>query len=128
MDEWAPIPNLRDRTRRRAGISPCPAGIHEGDRMNLFRKNWTPREADEWTVHDWVAVIVSPLIYLLLTIGVMLSMLLVTAGFFMLGAAIVLLVLLVRVINPKLDAISEAYEKRQKEYIEELERKVKWEE
>ena len=96
--------------------------------MSLFRKDWTPREADEWTIHDWVAVIVSPVIYLLLTIGVMLSALLVTAGFFLLGAAIVLLVILVRVINPKLDAISEAYEKRQKEYIEELERKVKWEE
>jgi len=96
--------------------------------MKLFRRNWTPKEADEWTIHDWIAVIVSPLIYVLLTIGVMLSMLLVTAGFVMLAAAIVLLVLLVKVINPKLDAISEGYEKRQKGYIEELERKVKWEE
>ena len=57
----------------------------------------------------------------------MLSMLLITAGFVMLAAAIVLLVLLVRVINPKLAAMSEGYEKKQKEYIEELERKVKWE-
>ena len=96
--------------------------------MRIFRTDWTPREADEWTVHDWIAVIVSPLVYLLLTMGVMLSMLLVTAGFVMLAAAILLLVLLVKVINPKLDAISEGYEKRQKEYIEELERKVKWEE
>ena len=96
--------------------------------MKLFRKNWTPREADEWTVHDWIAVIVSPIVYVLLTVGVMLSMLLVTAGFVMLVAAVILLALLVKVINPKLDAISEAYEKRQKEYIEELERKVKWEE
>ena len=96
--------------------------------MSLFRKNWTPREADEWTVHDWIAVIISPMIYVLLTIGVMLSMLLITAGFIMLAAAIVLLVLLIRVINPKLDAISEGYEEKQKEYIEELERKVKWEE
>lgn len=95
--------------------------------MSLFRKNWTPREADEWTVHDWIAVIISPMIYVLLTIGVMLSMLLITAGFIMLAAAIVLLVLLIRVINPKLDAISEGYEEKQKEYIEELERKVKWE-
>ena len=96
--------------------------------MNLFRNNWTPREADEWTVHDWIAVIVSPLVYVLLTVGVMLSMLLVTAGFVMLAAAVILLVLLVKVINPKLDAISEGYEKRQREYIEDLERKVKWEE
>jgi hypothetical protein len=102
----------------------APAG---GFAVSLFGKKWTPGEADEWTVHDWIAVIVSPLIYVLLTLGVMLSMLLVKAGFFLLASAIVLLVLLVRVINPKLDAISEGYEKRQKEYIEELERKVKWE-
>jgi hypothetical protein len=95
--------------------------------LSLFRKKWTPGEADEWSVQDWVAVIISPVIYLLLTLGVMLSMLLVTVGFVLLASAIVLLVLLVRVINPKLDAISEGYEKKQKEYIEELERKVKWE-
>jgi sensor histidine kinase YesM len=95
--------------------------------MRLFRKDWTPREADEWTAEDWIAVIVSPVIYILLTVGVMLSMLLMTVGFVMLASAIVLLVVLVRVINPKLSAISEGYEKKQREYIEELERKVKWE-
>jgi hypothetical protein len=96
--------------------------------MNLFRKEWTPGEADEWTVHDTVAVIISPLVYILITIGCMLSCLLIPVGFFLLAAGVILLIVLIRVINPKLSAISAGYEKKQKQYIEELERKVKWEE
>lgn len=96
--------------------------------MNLFRKEWTPREADEWTIHDTVAVIISPLIYLLIMVGCMLSCLLIPVGFVLLAASVVLLIVLIRVINPKLSAISAGYEKKQKQYIEELERKVKWEE
>jgi hypothetical protein len=95
--------------------------------MNLFRKEWTPAEADEWTIHDTVAVIISPLIYLLITIGCMLSFLLIPVGFVLLAVGLILLIVLIRVINPKLGAISEGYEKKQKQYIEELERKVKWE-
>ena len=95
--------------------------------MSLFRKDWTPEQADEWGINDWVAVIVSPVIYVLILVGAALSMLLIPAGFVMLGAGIILLVLLLRVIDPKLAAVSRGYEKKQKEYIEELERKVKWE-
>jgi len=96
--------------------------------MNLFRKEWTPREADEWTIHDTAAVIISPLIYLFITIGCMLSLLLVPVGFVLLAVGVILLIVLIRIINPKLSAVSEGYEKKQKQYIEELERKVKWEE
>jgi hypothetical protein len=96
--------------------------------MNLFRKEWTPREADEWTIHDTLAVIISPLVYLLITIGCMLSFLLIEVGFVLLAVGVVLLIVLIRIIDPKLSAISAGYEKKQREYIEELERKVKWEE
>ena len=96
--------------------------------MNLFRKDWTPGEADEWTIHDTAAVIISPLIYILITIGCMLSCLMIPVGFALLAVGLILLIVLVKIINPKLSAISEAYEAKQKEYIEELERKVKWEE
>ena len=96
--------------------------------MNLFRKEWTPSEADEWTIHDTVAVIISPLIYLLLMVGCMLSCLLIPVGFVLLAVGVALLIVLIRVINPKLSAISAGYEAKQREYIEELERKVKWEE
>ena len=94
----------------------------------MARTEWTCDEAERWTIEDTVTVIISPLIYLLLMIGVAMSALLMPAGFVMTGLAIVLVIVMVRVINPKLSAVSEEYEKKQKRYIEELEKKVKWEE
>ena len=38
------------------------------------------------------------------------------------------MLVMIWIINPKLSSVSEGYEKKQKEYIEELERKIKWEE
>ena len=90
----------------------------------MFRKDWTSAEAEKWTIEDTATVIISPLIYLLL----LMSTLLMPAGFLMLALAVVLIVVMVKIINPKLSAISEAFEKKQKQYIEELEKKVKWEE
>ena len=95
--------------------------------MSLFRKDWTPEQADEWGINDWIAVIISPLIYVLILVGAALSMLLIPIGFALLAAGIVLLLVLLRVIDPKLAAVSRGYEEKQKHYIEELERKVKWE-
>jgi len=44
-----------------------------------------------------------------------------------LGAGIVLMLVMIWIINPKLSSVSEGYEKKQKGYIEELERTIKWE-
>ncbi len=96
--------------------------------MALIRRIWTAREADEWTKEDLITIIISPLIYFLLTIGVALSALLMPVGFLMLVLGILLIVVMIYIINPKLSVISEDYEKKQKEYLEELEKKVKWEE
>jgi small-conductance mechanosensitive channel len=96
--------------------------------MALIRRIWTAREADEWTKEDLVTIIISPLIYFLLTIGVALSALLIPLGFLLLVLGILLIVVMVFIINPKLSVISEDYEKKQKKYLEELEKKVKWEE
>jgi len=95
--------------------------------MSPGKRRWTPAEADEWTREDTIAVILSPIVYLCLLVGVALSLFLVPAGFVALAAGVVGLVALVRLIDPKLTAVSDAYEHRQKEYIEELERKVRWE-
>ena len=95
--------------------------------MNLFRRNWTPAEADEWTVHDTITVIISPVIYILILVGSSLAALLIPAGFVALAVGAVLFVVMVKIINPKLSATSRGYEAKQKEYIEELEKKVKWE-
>lgn len=96
--------------------------------MDLFRRDWTPEEADYWTIHDTVSVIISPIIYVIILAGFAMSALMRPLGFVILGIGAVLFIIMIKIINPKLSAISKGYELKQKEYIEELERKVKWEE
>lgn len=94
--------------------------------MKLIRRDWNPEDADKWTKEDWIAIVISPFAYATLMIGLALSLLLLTEGFIILGAGIFLTFLLHWVIDPKLKSISEEYEKRQKEYLERLEKIVKW--
>lgn len=96
--------------------------------MALIRRKWTPREADEWAREDWLAILISPLAYIALAVGVALSMMLVPWGFVILAAAIVLIVLMHWIIDPKLKMISMEYEKKQKHYLESLEKTIRWEE
>jgi hypothetical protein len=96
--------------------------------MAFIKRTWTAKEADEWTKEDLITVIISPLIYFLLTLGTAMSLLLIPLGFVLLGLAILLILVMIYIINPKLSVISEDYEKKQKQYLDELERKVKWEE
>ena len=94
--------------------------------MAFIRRNWTAIEADEWTKEDWIAIILSPLSYVLLTLGTALSLLLLWYGYVMLIAGIVGTVMMHWVIDPKLKAISEEYEKKQQDYLYQLEEKVRW--
>ena len=96
--------------------------------MTLIRRKWTAKDAEEWTKEDLITVVISPLIYFLLTIGVALSALLIPVGFVLLAVGILLTLVMIYIINPKLSMISEDYEKKQKKYLEELEKKIKWEE
>jgi vacuolar-type H+-ATPase subunit I/STV1 len=96
--------------------------------MSFIRRRWTPKEADEWTREDTITVILSPLVYILLMLGTAMSMLVMWQGFMILAAGVILMLVMIWIINPKLSSISEGYEKKQKGYIEELERKIKWEE
>ena len=95
--------------------------------MSWIRLKWTPNEADEWTKEDWITIILSPLAYVALAIGVALSFLLLWWGFMVLFVGICLTVLMHWIIDPKLKVISEEYEKRQKDYLIELERSIRWE-
>jgi hypothetical protein len=115
----------RARSRGGAGGAGTPPGK---DAMPFIRRQWTPKQADEWTREDTIAVIISPLVYILLMVGVALSVLTIPIGYVILALGVILLLVLIFVINPKLSAVSLGYERKQKEYIEELERKVKWEE
>ncbi|MCW5977628.1 MAG: hypothetical protein KIT09_06105 [Bryobacteraceae bacterium] len=96
--------------------------------MPLIRRNWTPAEADEWTREDWYAIVMSPLAYLLLTVGTALSMMLLPAGYLILAAGALVTILMHWVIDPKLKVVSSEYEKRQHDYLEELERSARWKE
>ena len=96
--------------------------------MGWIKKDWTAREADGWTKEDYLTFIISPLIYLLLAIGVAMSLLLFWYGWVLLGISIILLVIMIKIIDPKLKAISEDYEIKQKEYLQELEKISRWEE
>ncbi|MGB2907721.1 MAG: hypothetical protein WBB73_11480 [Candidatus Aminicenantaceae bacterium] len=96
--------------------------------MSWIKREWTADEADRWSKEDYLAFVISPLIYVLLALGVMFSLLLKWYGWVMLGASLVLLVILIKVIDPKLKAISLDYEEKQKQYLEELDRISRWEE
>jgi hypothetical protein len=94
--------------------------------MPFIRRHWTALEADEWTREDWLTILISPIVYVLLTVGLALTIALQWWGYVMLGVGIVLTVVMHWIIDPKLKAVSEEYEKRQQEYLKELEAKARW--
>ncbi len=95
--------------------------------MSWIRTKWTAEQADQWSKEDYFTFILSPLIYFLLAIGVAMSLLMLWYGWIILGASIILLVIMIKIIDPKLKAISEDYEAKQKKYLEDLEKIARWE-
>lgn len=95
--------------------------------MAWIKKTWTAAEADNWSKEDVIAWILSPLTYILTAVGIAFALLLRWYGFVLLAVDIVLLVVLFRVIDPKLKAISEDYEHKQKKYLEDIEKIARWE-
>jgi hypothetical protein len=96
--------------------------------MAWIRRTWTPAAADEWTREDWYTIVISPLAYILLMLGVALSLLLIPTGFVVLALGVLATLLMHWIIDPKLKVISGEYEKKQREYLEELERAARWKE
>ncbi len=96
--------------------------------MSWIRKEWTAQEADRWTKEDYLTFIISPLIYFLLALGLVFSLLLFWYGWVILGISVILLVVMIKIIDPKLKAISADYEIKQKKYLEDLEKITRWEE
>jgi len=92
----------------------------------MFKREWTAAEADEWTKEDWFAIVLSPITYFLWVLGVALAFLNQTTGYVLTAIAAILTWLLFWVIDPKLKAVSEEYEKNQTRYLEELEHSNRW--
>ena len=95
--------------------------------MKLIKRKWTADEAEEWTKEDLFACILSPLVYITIIIGTALSFLLIWTGFIILAIGIVIALLMFFIIDPKLKTMSEEYEKKQKSYLENLEKLERWE-
>jgi len=96
--------------------------------MGLIKREWQANEADEWTKEDWIAIIISPFSYVLICMGLAMSLFLLPAGFFLLAVGIVITVVMFVVIDPKLRAVSTDYEQKQREYLKDLEKIQRWEE
>ncbi|MFC1481391.1 hypothetical protein ACFL6E_03985 [Candidatus Neomarinimicrobiota bacterium] len=96
--------------------------------MALIRRTWTAESAEEWTKEDWIAIVISPLAYILLTVGVALSILMRPIGYLLLIIGIIATIAMHWIIDPKLKEISTEYEKKQKDYLADLDRRVKWKE
>ncbi len=96
--------------------------------MNLFQKHWTPEQADEWTIHDLVASVLSILSYTLIGIGTGGVLLLQMWGFIAFIVGVICAVLMYLVIDPKLKALSDAFAKRQDEVLDHVNKTTRWEE
>jgi uncharacterized membrane protein YagU involved in acid resistance len=95
--------------------------------MFKIRRTWTAQEADQWTKEDWITIVASVLAYICLTLGVGLSLLLLWYGFVIFLLGIMLTIFMHWIIDPKLKMVSAEYEKQQAGYLEELEKKIRWE-
>jgi hypothetical protein len=117
---WAPV---RREAERLGLIETAPI-----NRTSFVKREWGAAEADEWTREDWLAIVISPLSYVAIMIGFALALLKLWIGVTVLGVGLALAVIMYWVIDPKLRAISAEYDKRQKQYLENLENIVRWEE
>jgi len=119
---WAPV--RAEAVRRGVLAQQAPASRRR--LLPLFRREWTDEEAQEWSREDWIAIVLSPLVYGLLLFGVVDLLLLRGSGFTMVLLALALTFVGYRVIDPKLRAVSVDYEQRQAQYVARLEQRMRW--
>ena len=95
--------------------------------MKLLKQQWTAEEADRWTVHELLACIFGVMAFVLVSLGVAGTLLLQGWGFFALGLAFFFSWLTYKVIDPKLRALSQSYEKKQASFLESVNKHNRWE-
>jgi Na+/proline symporter len=119
---WGPV---HREAEARGLIAPAARRVTTGPRP-LIRRTWTAEEADDWSREDWIAIVLSPIVFALILIGLTKVLLLQAGGILMTIAAVAGAVVIFWVIDPKLRAVSSDYEARQAKYIEALERTHRW--
>jgi hypothetical protein len=92
-----------------------------------LKRHWTAVEADDWTKEDFLAAGIGVLCFVAVAVGTPYAFLLRPVGFVLLAAGVLLGVLMLWIINPKLEAVSAEYEKKQKDYLDRLEKIMRWE-
>ncbi len=98
-----------------------------GEKGVAVKRTWTAAEADEWTREDAVAAALGVLSFIAIAFGTPYAFLLQPVGFALLGGGLLLGGLMLWIAWPKLDAVSSEYEKKQRHYLEHLEKVMKWE-
>jgi hypothetical protein len=86
----------------------------------LIRRQWTAEQADNWSREDWIAIVLSPLVFAFFMIGLAKLLLGQISGVVLTVTAAVLCGLVYWVIDPKLRAVSSEYEKKQADYAAHL--------
>ena len=81
----------------------------------------------EWSREDLVACILSALAYVNCLAGTALLLMNQWTGYVLTAFTIVQVVAMYYIIDPKLQKISDDFEKKQQEYLEELDKIVEWE-
>lgn len=117
---WGPV---RAEAIKRGLVTEAQSAHKKG----LFSKEWSPEESDEWTIHDVLASLFSALSYIGIAVGLAGSLLLQWWGFVTLVGGVVSIILMYKVIDPKLRAMSIEFESREKEYIERADKTTRWE-
>jgi hypothetical protein len=120
---WGPI---RREAVRRGLIDDETNDVSKAESRPLIRRIWTADQAGEWTREDWIAIVLSPLVFALILFGLTELLLLRISGLWLVLAAIAGAAAIYWVIDPKLRAVSREYETTQAQYLEELERSVRW--
>jgi len=101
--------------------------VARAPRRPLIKRAWTAEEAEDWSREDWVAIVLAPMVYALVMVGVATALLGQLSGVAMLLGGLAIGGVIYWVIDPKLRAISAEYEERQAEYLRDLERSMHWE-
>ena len=117
---WGPV----HREAVRLGLLKEDVAEQQSSPRQLIRRQWTPREADAWTREDWIAIVLSPIVFALLMIGLTKLLLLQVGGFLLTAGALLGGWIIYWVIDPKLRAVSEEYEQQQARYLTDLERRL----
>ena len=107
---------IEDRPSRERRSGPRP----------LIQRQWTAEEAQDWTREDWIAIVLSPLVFAGIMFGLTMVLLLQWSGLWWLLGAVAGSVVIYWVIDPKLRAVSADYEEQQASYINTLESRMRW--